>query len=376
MFIIGIDASNIKAGGGLTHLSELILNYQPIQDRHLILFASQSVLNTIPDFDFLTKINDSWLNKGSFYNMLWRLLLLRRLARKKKVNIMFTPGGNFLSFSPYVSMSQNMLVFESKERNRFPSLMDRLRYHILEFKQLLSFRFSSGVIFISEYARNYIQSKYPFLHRKKSEVVYHGVAERFSYKNEIIKTTSFSDERPFRLLYVSIINYYKHQDKLIEAVTKLKKSGIPIELNLIGPLNPKIKTYFENLLMQSSECVKYHGKVPYEKIHSYYSNCDLFVFASTCENMPNILVEAMKASVPILCSSYGPMPEILKDGGIYFDPINIKDICEKIMLYKNSNELRKTSANTAMILAKNYAWPKCANQTFKFINECLKEYYD
>ncbi len=369
MNVIGIDASNIAAGGGLTHLRELIDNYHEIKDQHLVIFANKNVLNLLPDKTYITKIGHSWLNKGTLFNMLWRLLLLRSSAKKHGVEIFFTPGGNFLPFRPYISMSQNMLVFESKERNRFPSILDRLRYVILEFKQILSFYFSSGIIYISEYARSFIQKKYPFLRHKKSGIIYHGVAERFnsSAQDNLKIEENFTKEKPFRLLYISIINYYKHQDKLIEATKRLNNLGVPIELHLIGPLNPKMKSEFEALLESANGSVIHHGKIPYENIHEFYGKCDLFVFASTCENMPNILIEAMRSNVPILCSNYGPMPEFFKDAGLYFDPINIDDICSKILEYKNSLSLRKSSSIRGLKLASAYSWSDCSKKTFDFI---------
>ena len=56
--------------------------------------------------------------------------------------------------------------------------------------------------------------------------------------------------------------------------------------------------------------------------HAVLKRAHLFVFASSCENMPNTLVEAMASGLPIACSDRGPMPEILRDGGTYFDPEN------------------------------------------------------
>ena len=45
----------------------------------------------------------------------------------------------------------------------------------------------------------------------------------------------------------------------------------------------------------------------------WFTSCFTFIFASTCENMPNILIEGMSSGLPILCSNYLPMPEFLKD---------------------------------------------------------------
>ena len=58
----------------------------------------------------------------------------------------------------------------------------------------------------------------------------------------------------------------------------------------------------------------------HDDLHQKYLDADLGLFASSCENMPNILLETMGAGLPIACSNRQPMPEILKNGGEYFDP--------------------------------------------------------
>ena len=46
--------------------------------------------------------------------------------------------------------------------------------------------------------------------------------------------------------------------------------------------------------------------------------------------MPNILIEAMSSGLPIVCSSFPPMPEFLKEFGIYFDPENVESLQNSI----------------------------------------------
>ena len=85
----------------------------------------------------------------------------------------------------------------------------------------------------------------------------------------------------------------------------------------------------------SGEYITYHGSVSHNELHKRYANSDLCIFASSSENMPNILVEGMASGLPIACSKLGPMPEILKEGGVYFDPLNvddIKDVLTKMIL--------------------------------------------
>jgi hypothetical protein len=57
---------------------------------------------------------------------------------------------------------------------------------------------------------------------------------------------------------------------------------------------------------------------------------DLLIFASLCENLPNILLEAMNSRLLIACSSVEPMPSVLKGGGIYFGPFSSQCVYQSI----------------------------------------------
>src|SRR5690606_8257905 len=114
---IAIDATNIKAGGGLTHLSR-ILEYVDLQQIEVTVIGG-TWLNSIPDRDGIHKMI---LVKE--FSSLWRQEYFKRFGLPKllcEADMAFVPGGTFSSkHITYVSMSQNMLVFEDIERNRFP----------------------------------------------------------------------------------------------------------------------------------------------------------------------------------------------------------------------------------------------------------------
>ena len=84
--------------------------------------------------------------------------------------------------------------------------------------------------------------------------------------------------------------------------------------------------------LPSGEFIKDEGPVPFSKLHVHYNDHDIFVFPSSCENMPNILIEAMASGLPIVCSDRGPMPEVLGDGGSYFNPDSIDSIVNALEL--------------------------------------------
>jgi glycosyltransferase involved in cell wall biosynthesis len=77
----------------------------------------------------------------------------------------------------------------------------------------------------------------------------------------------------------------------------------------------------------------------------------------------------MAAGLPIACSSRGPMPEVLKDGGVYFDPENVESICSAIeLLILDKNKRNQVSAK-AKQLSSQYSWARCSHETFSFLRQ-------
>src|SRR5690606_30093742 len=125
----------------------------------------------------------------------------------------------------------------------------RFRYNFLEVLQRRSLSNATGNIFISNYARDFITNKHHQIAEVKSDTIYHGVSQRFRSEPKQQKAIGEYDLiNPFRVLYVSIVNFYKHQDALIRAVKNLRESGMPIHLDLVGPVSAAIKPYFYSCL--------------------------------------------------------------------------------------------------------------------------------
>ena len=55
-----------------------------------------------------------------------------------------------------------------------------------------------------------------------------------------------------------------------------------------------------------------------QKLTSFILGC-IFVFASSTETFGISLLEAMAVGMPIVCSDKSSLPEVLQNGGLYFD---------------------------------------------------------
>jgi len=379
-FRVGIDATNLRIGGGVTHLTELLTYVDSTKDTilEIIVWGCIETLDILPNRPWLTKVSIGSINKDYVKRLLWQRLSLSSEVKKAKCDLLYVPGGNFLGgFHPIVTMSRNMLPFQWQELTRYGLSLMSLRLLILRKVQTFSFRKADGIIFLTDYAKDAVQQVTGEL-RGNVAVIPHGMNPRFSRSpKEQYAISSYSAAKPFRLIYVSVIDVYKHQWKVITAVDILRREGFPVELELIGPSYAPSMIRVQRTLkkcIDRGSWVHYQGNVPYARLDHYYEQADVGIFASSCENMPNILLEIMAAGLPVACSNRGPMPDLLVDAGVYFDPENSVEIANAIRQYLLSPLLRANNARKSFELSKRYSWKRCAENTLAFLSATAKSY--
>ena len=375
---ICIDASNIIAGGGLTHLYEILnaANPEKYGIKKIIVWAPQSTLNQLDDKPWLEKNTEKLLESNIIKKLYWQRYKLTKLIIDSGCDILFVPGGNYIgTFKPYITMCRNMLPFQREELLRFGISLKTIRFLVLRILQSRTFKNSNGIIFLTSFAKKSILQVIGEL-MVPAPLISHGLNRRFKIKPRQQKSiTTYTNENPYRLIYVSTIDEYKHQWHVIEAVGKLRHEGYQIILELIGTFYPpslhRLKTVMKNL-DPNNEWVFYNYSISHDKLHQKYLDSDLGLFASSCENMPNILLEIMGAGLPIACSNREPMPEILGEGGEYFNPEEKDSIYNAIIRLINSPSTRAKKAEIAFNMSEKYSWDKCSNQTFKFLSTLVK----
>jgi glycosyltransferase involved in cell wall biosynthesis len=379
MKTLGIDASNIRGGGGVTHLVEFLRAANP--EVHgfakVVVWGGQATLSKITNRPWLFKSHLPVLDKSLAHRSFWQRFKLSKVAHQEGCDVLLVPGGSYAgSFHPIITMSRNLLPFEWRELRRFGWSWMTLKLSLLRFIQKRSFQRADGLIFLTQYARDVVMR----VTRKIAGVmtiIPHGVDNRFlCHPGEQLPITHYSADRPFRILYVSIIDVYKHQWCVAEAVAKLRANGLPVVLDLVGPANPHALLRLQKTIRQvnfGSKFVHYCGAVPPGELQTRYAHANLCVFASSCENMPNILLEGMASGLPIACSNLGPMPEVLGDAGVYFNPEDAQDIARALQDLIQSPELRSRMAKLSFARTQVYSWQRCASETLGFLAEIVSK---
>jgi glycosyltransferase involved in cell wall biosynthesis len=231
------------------------------------------------------------------------------------------------------------------------------------------------VIFLTEYARRGVLRVTGPL-SAATTIIPHGLNSRFQMAPKAqLPISEYNPAKPYRVLYVSIIDQYKHQWQVVEAVAALRQEGIPVSLDLVGPAYPMALARLQETLARvdpEGSWVRYHGAIPFEALHQHYANADAGLFASSCENMPNILLETMASGLPVACSNRGPMPEVLGDSGVYFDPEQPRDIARALRELIDLPQLRAQLAQASQKRARQFSWQRCAGETFAFLVEAAR----
>jgi glycosyltransferase involved in cell wall biosynthesis len=374
--VIAIDASRNRSGGAKTHLIEMLNAIDPRQHGIALVhvWSYKQLLNALPDVPWLIKHNPRELGKSLLWQVWWQYSQFPREIRKYCCDVLLTTdAGSVCTFMPAVVMSRDMLSFEPKEMDRYGFSFARIRLLLLKFMQIRSLRRATGVLFLTKYAAEVVQR---FTGRLQSfRIIPHGIGDQFRQQTTAEMWTKSATE--IKCVYVSNVDMYKHQWHVVKAIAMLRSAGHAVSLQLIGGGSGRAKALLDDAIARedaTGKFVEIVDAVPHHEIPNYLAKADIFIFASSCENMPNILIEAMASGLPIACSNRGPMPEILQDTGAYFDPENPTSIATAIEKLSLDEVFRKKAANKNKLLSDQYSWTRCAKETWAFLADVATEY--
>jgi glycosyltransferase involved in cell wall biosynthesis len=259
-----------------------------------------------------------------------------------------------------------MIPFDAIQARNFPLGYMRIRHWILKKVMLRSIKDADLVIFISNYAREVIEREIDGA-LKKTAIIPHGVSPEFR------TTANGNGFRPAwlptdkYLLYVSNLDFYKSQIEVVQAYALLKKLRHSREkLVFVGTESPeygrKVRKEIRRLGLQNDVLIR--GPVPYIEMPALYKHALLNIFASKCENCPNILLEAMASGRPVIVSNYPPMPEFAGDAALYFDPTIPEDLANKLAsVLSDPGRLRELGVRAGE-QSRLFDWRRTARDTW------------
>lgn len=132
---------------------------------------------------------------------------------------------------------------------------------------------------------------------------------------------------------------YKGEHLIIKAMGALKKRGIIIEYQVVGPGSGNfLKAEAEKFDVKDQ--LKLIGTLKKEEIFDWYQNIDIYVQPSKQEGLPRSVIEAMSTGCPAIGSDIAGIPELLNKECL-FNPNNDKQIIDTIQNIINIEKMRE-----------------------------------
>ena len=370
---VGINASNIKSVGGISHIYNLIYHLRKDYKKKysinkIIIWSSSTAYKNLKHLKRKDIIINQIKYDNIIYNLFWKIFYLNFLLKKNNCDIFFSLDGIVLrKFKKIVVLYQNLIPFNYQEIINYGFTFQTLKNFFTYYLYKISSMYADGYIILNNYGAKLIQSKLGYLQNKK--IIPHGVSEEF-YK---IKRKRYNNKY-LDIIYISPIDHYKHQWNVIEAIRQLNDSGFAIKLRLVGPVSNKQS--YSNLYNQlkktnnKKKLVFYYGSRNKKTIAKLMRRSDIYLFASSCESFGLTLLEGMASDLVVLSSKKSGLNLTSENKGLYFDPLDVGSIKKSILNYINlDTKIRDKNAKDTKKIAKKYSWKNTSNLTFNFLSK-------
>lgn len=100
-----------------------------------------------------------------------------------------------------------------------------------------------------------------------------------------------------------------------------------------------------------------------EELGLLYASSEALLYPSLYEGFGLPILDAFASGVPVITSNVSSMPEVGGDAVLYVDPLNVKDIKDKLNMIFSDNKLREELIKKGFARVKEFSWEKAAKET-------------
>ena len=180
------------------------------------------------------------------------------------------------------------------------------------------------------------------------------------------------------VLSVGLISSRKNQFTTVKAISQVIKTHPEIKLVFAGPIAEA--NYYKSIQRFIAEnnlspYVEFKGLVSKQELYKLYSDAILFLFPTTAELLPIVLLEAMAFGLPVISSTIEPIADVVSHGegsAILVDPYDVDGIAAAIIRLLGDGALRQSMSQRATALAWGLSYEHIAAQTLALYEELIQ----
>lgn len=290
----------------------------------------------------------------NFRNHLWEQLILPRLARKYKVDILHSPA----NMAPLYYTGTSIVHIHDLCFVVNPQWYSYLFHKVYNFIVPRLAKKSTIVITNSNNSRNDLL-QFCEVSADKVRLIYWAVDETF-HRLPTGQTLAQVEETDF-ILYVGSLEPRKNIKTLIKAYETLRADNpdITAKLVLIGGENP---LFADNQLRVKNfgQDIVFKGFVSDELLRAYYRKAAVVAYPSLYEGFGLPPLEAMACGAPVVTSDTSSIPEVVGKAAILVDPHDASALAKELARVISSPELREKLGRSGQNQVQKFNWYRVA----------------
>lgn len=209
-------------------------------------------------------------------------------------------------------------------------------------------RRSQAVITVSEFSKNELVGHLRVA-PEKVHVVSNAVDDRFGQAD-----VSSGIRRPY-FLAVSSNSSHKNFEGLVEAYRRLPDRA-DVDLRIVGGYSSTLR----QKRISPPEGAVFMGRCTDDELIELYRGAMAFVFPSFYEGFGIPPLEAQACGTPVLASTGGAIPEVLRDSALYFDPADTNAITLGMSRLIRDADLRRDLSDSGSKNVSRFSWSASA----------------
>ncbi len=298
------------------------------------------------------------------------MLAFTRAARRSGADLLFLPA--VYSAFPLWPGTRAVVCFHDAIAERFPRMVfpDRKSEWFWRAKSWLAARQSTRVMTVSEASARDVGAAYRVA-RERIDVVTEGADPRFEPVVDraalaaALARLKVPTSRPY-FLFVGGISPHKNLATLLTAFARLLEHddatlvlvGDPQADGFLAVAAPLRQQIAADPRLAARVC--WTGFVRDEELVPLYQGAHALVLPSLLEGFGLPALEAMSCATPILASRAGSLPEVVGEGGLYFEPLDGAALTTALRTLLRDPAQRDTLAVRALDRSKRFSWERGA----------------
>ncbi len=196
-------------------------------------------------------------------------------------------------------------------------------------------------------------------------------AEGARYVNtDLFRVNKDLKDRRSLVAYVGRLSAEKGVMNFLRAIPSVLKVRQDIKFSIggYGPLRNKIEDEIENSNLRYR--VELAGWIFHDELPDYLNELKLLVLPSYSEGLPTIVLETMACGTPVLATSVGGIPDVIKDGetGFILEDNSPECIARDIIEALDYPDLSKIAKNGRSLIESNYIYEAAVMRYRRILN--------